>query len=297
MIITVASGKGGTGKTSIAVNLAAAIMNCQKGKEGRSVWLTDCDVEAPNDALFLTLSDERSQPVKRMIPEIQLDACNLCGRCVEVCAYNAIAIAGNQPIIFNELCHACGSCTAQCPQKAITEVPEEIGTIQSGKAGGLHFAEGLLKIGFSSPVPILRDLKKFVENNHENGDVIIRDSSPGTSCPVVECLRDADFALLVTEPTPFGLHDLKLVTEIAVNGFNTSTGIVINKSDGDDRIITDFCDTAGLPILMRIPMSRKIAEIYSRGDLLVNVLPEYRPQFRRLFASIEKLLLEKTRVQ
>lgn len=287
MIITVASGKGGTGKTSVAVNLAAAVSKASENGQSRSVWLADCDVEAPNDALFMAPRIERKLPVKWMIPEINLDLCNLCGRCAEVCAYNAIAITSEKPIVFKDLCHACGSCAAQCPQKAITEVPEAIGSIEIGTSNGLHFMQGLLTIGFSSAVPIIREMKRLIAQTHENGSLIIRDSSPGTSCPVVECLRDADFALLVTEPTPFGLHDLKLVAEIALDEFHLPAGVVINKSNGDDQIITDYCDAAGLPILMRVPMSRAIAEIYSRGDLLIEAQPDYQPKFMELLARIE----------
>ena len=147
--------------------------------------------------------------------------------------------------------------------------------------------QGLLNIGFSSAVPVIREMKRLITQTHENGSLIIRDSSPGTSCPVVECLRDSDFALLVTEPTPFGLHDLKLVAEIALDEFHLPAGVVINKSNGDDRIITEYCESAGLPILMRIPMSRRIAEVYSRGDLLINAEPEYKPQFMELLERIE----------
>lgn len=290
MIITVASGKGGTGKTSVAVNLAAAVSKEPVKFQRQSVWLADCDVEAPNDALFLALRFSRKLPVKWMIPEINSDLCNLCGRCAEVCAYNAIAITAEKPIIFKDLCHACGSCSTHCPQKAITEVPEEIGTIEIGEGEELKFIQGLLNIGFSSAVPVIRDMKRLISQLHENGSLVIRDSAPGTSCPVVECLKDSDFALLVTEPTPFGLHDLKLIAEIVLQNFHLPAGVVINKSNGEDGIITEFCEASNLPILMRIPMSRKIAEIYSRGELLINVLPEYKLQFTELLSRIENMV-------
>jgi MinD superfamily P-loop ATPase len=297
MIITVASGKGGTGKTSVAVNLAAAVSKEPAKFQHRSVWLADCDVEAPNDALFLAPRFSRKLPVKWMIPEINADQCNLCGRCAEVCAYNAIAITAKIPIIFKDLCHACGSCSTQCPQKAITEVPEEIGVVEIGEAEELKFVQGLLTIGFSSAVPVIREMKRVISNLHENGSLIIRDSSPGTSCPVVECLRDSDFALLVTEPTPFGLHDLKLIAEIVLQNFNLPAGVVINKSNGEDGIITEFCKAINLPILMRIPMSRKIAEIYSRGELLINVLQDYKLQFAELLSRIETMVYPVMRPQ
>ncbi len=296
MIITVASGKGGTGKTSVAVNLASALANCQDMTRNHSVWLADCDVEAPNDALFLSPVISRRQQVKRMIPEINETRCNLCGRCIEVCTYNAIAIAGNKAMVFKELCHACGSCAAQCPQKAISEIPEPIGTLQKGNAGDLNFIQGELNIGFSSPTPVIRELKKQIVADDHKGTVIIRDASPGASCPVVECLRDSNFALLVTEPTPFGLHDLKLVAEVIRQDLQIPAGVVINKSNGDDPIIQEYCEETGLPILMRIPLSRSIAETYSRGELLIHDQPEYQERFCKLFSSIETIIDQAVRV-
>ena len=293
MVITVASGKGGTGKTTIAVNLATSISRAKSGHTNRQIWLADCDVEAPNAALFLNPQIELQRPVKRMIPIILEEKCNGCGRCAEVCAYNAIAIAGGKAIVFKELCHACGSCAFQCPQDAITEIPESIGLIRSGLSGQLNFTEGILEIGFSSPVPVIRDLKKRVTSQAGNGTLIIRDASPGISCPVVESLRGSYFALLVTEPTPFGLHDLKLVIQLVRQNFNLPNGVVINKSDGLDEIISKYCDENEIPILMRIPLSRKIAKIYSRGDLLIDAMPEYQSQFIQLMETIEEMINRK----
>lgn len=291
MVITVASGKGGTGKTTIAVNLAAALSRPDTVNPSREVWLADCDVEAPNDALFLKPKIDSTLSVKWMIPEVDMQKCNLCGRCAEVCAYHAIAITGNRPIIFKDLCHACGSCTAQCPTGAISEHPEEIGTIQVGAAEKLNFIQGTLIIGYSSPTPIIREMKTWLTHQKTDGALIIRDASPGTSCPVVECLRGSDFALLVTEPTPFGLHDLKLITELALDEFHLPAGVVINKSDGEDKLITDFCAEKQLPVLLRIPLSRKIAEIYSQGQLLIDARPETQISFAQMMMKIEELVL------
>lgn len=292
MIITIASGKGGTGKTTVAVNLAAAISRENQTGASRIVWLADCDVEAPNAGLFLSPEIQNTWPVKRMIPEIDLGKCDLCGRCVEICTSNAFAIAGGGPLLFRELCHACGSCAAQCHTGAITESPEEIGIIRSGKAGSLNFIEGILTVGFSSPTPIIRDLKKTFAEEGTANTVIIRDASPGASCPVVECARGSDFALLVTEPTPFGLHDLALIIELMADDLRLACGVVINKSDGEDKIISDFCAEKKLPILMRIPLSRKIAEAYSRGQLLIDAQPDYQRQFQDTLLKIENLLAE-----
>jgi len=289
MVITIASGKGGTGKTTIAINLAATLVDSEKIECHHSVWLLDCDVEEPNAALFLKPAFHIKKNVERPLPVIDPEKCSACGRCIEVCEYHAIAIVGKKPIFFKELCHACGSCTLNCPENAIDEKPEVIGILKSGKRGLLHFSEGLLKIGFSSPVPVIRELKKWVISSVEPHDIILLDASPGTTCPVVESLRDADFALLVTEPTPFGLHDLSLITSLVQEEFKLPCGVVINKSGTNDSIIENFCQDKGIPILMRLPLSRQIAEIYSKGNLLINKLPELKDLLSGLFIQIQNV--------
>ena len=289
MITAIASGKGGTGKTTIAANLAqvAARRSTQTG--GHAVHLLDCDVEAPNDALFLRPIFEHEKTSTRLLPVFDRQVCNGCGKCVQVCTYNAIAIAGGKVLFFKELCHACGSCALNCPQAAIHEEAETIGKLQSGHAGDLLFAQGTLEIGFSSPVPIIRDLKKWALPANTQDAEIYLDAAPGCTCPVVEVLRGADFALLVTEPTPFGLHDLKLVAQLAKGEMGLPCGVVINKSSQHDVIIEDFCRSEGIPILMRLPLARRIAEIYSEGKLLIDALPEYQPLFARLDEQIREL--------
>ena len=289
MIITIASGKGGTGKTTIAVNLAKTISDTS-GKSASEVWLLDSDVEEPNAGLFLNLIISEKKTASRLLPVFDNEKCIGCGRCAEVCVYNAIAVAGGKAMFFKELCHACGSCTLNCPTGAIEDTPQSIGLLEKGKSGRLNFAQGTLEIGFSSPVPVIRDLKKWViPQNVENGLFII-DASPGTSCAVVESLRGSEFALLVTEPTPFGLHDLALVTQLVREEFCLPCGVVINKSGQNDGIIGDFCHEKDIPILMRLPLSRRIAEIYSKGNLLIEEDPVYRTMFASLYSEITRAM-------
>ena len=290
MIIAIASGKGGTGKTTIAANLAqiAARRSAQTGEQ--PVHLLDCDVEAPNDALFLHPIFEHEKASTRLLPVFDKQLCTGCGKCVQICTYNAIAVTSGKVLFFKELCHACGSCALNCPQTAIHEEAETIGKLQSGYAGDLLFAQGTLEIGFSSPVPIIRDLKKWALPANTQAAAIYLDAAPGCTCPVVEVLRGADFALLVTEPTPFGLHDLKLVAQLAKGEMGLPCGVVINKSSQHDVIIEDFCRSEGIPILMRLPLARRIAEIYSEGKLLIDALPEYQPLFTRLHEQIQEMV-------
>ena len=294
MIITVASGKGGTGKTTIATNLAWTIAQ-MKGEEKKSpIWLIDCDVEEPNAALFVHPIIEKEKKVERQLPIINQDQCSNCGVCVNVCEYNALAMVGEKILFFKELCHACGSCVLNCPEGAIHEASEMIGLLQQGNCGSLNFAQGILEIGFSSPTPIIRDLKKWIiPDRAQNDNTYILDASPGTACPVVESLRGADFALLVTEPTPFGLHDLALVWELVSKEFHIPCGIVINKSGRGDEMIESFASEKKIPILMRVPLSRDIAEAYSKGNLLVDAFPQYKDQFIDLHEKIGEMTRER----
>ena len=291
MIITVASGKGGTGKTTIATNLAQTIARAKKAENESTTWLIDCDVEAPNAALFIHPIFDKEKKVERLLPVINHDQCTGHGVCVDICESNALAIAGGKTLFFKELCHACGSCVLSCPEGAIHETSEMIGLLQQGASESLMFAQGILEIGFSSPTPTIRDLKKWIipqETQPQN--TYILDASPGTACPVVESFRGADFALLVTEPTPFGLHDLALVSELIVREFKIPSGIVINKSGRGDEIIEQFASEKGIPILMRVPLSRDIAEAYARGKLLVDAFPQHKDKFTDLHKKISEIL-------
>lgn len=289
MITAIASGKGGTGKTTIAANLAQTAARQAALNSSPPVYLLDCDVEAPNDALFLHPAFKEEKASTRLLPVFDQQACDGCGKCVQVCTYNAIAVTGGKVLYFKELCHACGSCALNCPQTAIHEEIETIGKLQSGQAGELQFAQGTLEIGFSSPVPVIRDLKKWELPEDKQQNEIFLDASPGCTCPVVETLRGADIALLVTEPTPFGLHDLKLVAQLAKHEMGLPCGVVVNKSGDQDIIIEEFCKSEDIPILMRLPLSRRIAEAYAEGMLLIDALPEYKPLFTQLHERIRHM--------
>ncbi len=283
MIITVASGKGGTGKTTVAVNLALALQE-------QSPLFLDCDVEEPNAALFLEPTIEERKEVGQMIPQVDPVKWTYCGRCAEVCQYHAIAVVGQKVLVFPELCHGCGSCTLNCPTGAISEVLDVMGSIERGRAGPIQFAQGTMDVGEAMAVPIIHQLKQWVIPPYPDDRPIILDAPPGTACPVVETMRGADLVLMVTEPTPFGLHDLRLAVEVARDELGLPVGVVINRDGVGDRGVEEYCAAQGIPILMRIPLDRRIAEAYSEGIPLVEAQPEYRERFRSLYTAIQQLV-------
>jgi len=288
MIVTVASGKGGTGKTTVAVNLALAVAGAAKAGQGNDrVTLLDCDVEEPNAHLFLKPLLERRREVGVLTPVIDETRCTHCRRCAEVCAFHALAVLGNQVLIFAELCHGCGSCTLNCPEGAIREELRTTGVVEEGRAGAINFVHGILNVGEAMALPVIREVKKNATEANGEGLVIL-DAPPGTSCPVVECLRGADYALMVTEPTPFGLHDLKLAVEVARDQLGLPVGVVVNRDGAGDDGVDDYCRKEGLPILLRIPLDRRIAEVCSDGVLLVSALPEYGSQLVALYQRIRE---------
>ena len=278
MRIVVASGKGGTGKTTVATSLAYV------ASQRVSTRLVDCDVEAPNAALFMSPKIDMHKEVGILIPQVDEKTCTYCGRCAEVCQFHAIAVVGKKILIFPELCHGCGSCTLVCPEDAISERLEVMGVIESGTTKEeIEFAHGIMNVGEPMAVPIIRELKKLAPTKSPTIEII--DAPPGASCPVVESIRGAEFTLLVTEPTPFGLHDLKQVVEIS-RELGIPTGVVINRDGIGDSEVDEYCSANQLPVLMRIPMERRIAEAIASGKLMVEALPEFIPVFEDMLGSI-----------
>ncbi len=276
MIISVASGKGGTGKTTVATNLALSV-------EG-DIQLLDCDVEEPNSHLFIHPAIEKTETVFTPVPQVDMEKCTLCGKCNEICQFKAIIVIGETVLPFHELCHSCGGCMEVCPEKAITETSRELGILEQGRKNGLEFVHGKLRIGEAMSPPLIRKVRDYTRPCN----LTIIDAPPGTSCPVIASMKGADFILLVTEPTPFGLHDLKLAVG-AVDILGIPCGLVINRSDmGDDRA-KDYAKDKGIPVLMEIPFDRKIAELYSRGEMLVEAMPAWKEEFKALFRRIEEI--------
>lgn len=275
MIVSIASGKGGTGKTSVAVNMALSMGNIQ---------FLDCDVEEPNAHLLLHPEISRTEPVYIPIPVVNEELCDHCGKCAEFCQYNAIFVSSEKVLIFPELCHSCGGCSIVCPRNAISEKMNRIGTLKFGLAGDLELVYGELEIGEPMAVPVIREVKRHVKN----GKNIILDSPPGTSCPVIETVKGSDFCVLVTEPTPFGLHDLKITVEV-LEDMRIPFGVVVNRASIGDKKIYEYCEEKNIPILLEIPFQRKIAELYSRGVPFSLEMPEWKPRFQALFDEVRKL--------
>ena len=286
MIISVASGKGGTGKTTVATNLALAL--------DFGVQLLDCDVEEPNAHLFVQPSLDRRETVSTPVPKIDPQRCTLCGQCERICQFKAIAVLPEADVLtFPELCHSCGGCWAVCPEDAISRDQRELGVIETGQRNGMFFAHGRLRIGEAMAPPLIHAVRSFARADRPT----IIDAPPGTSCPVIAAVKDTDVVLLVTEPTPFGLHDLKLAVG-AVRILKIPCALVINRQGvGDDRVL-QYARHEDIPVLMEIPFDRRIAEIYSRGQLLVEAMPEWRPRFCELFDKLEAMVVsQKAAVQ
>lgn len=285
MKITVASGKGGTGKTMVATSLALSLAALTP--EQPPLFL-DCDVEAPNAHLFLDPSLTEQQDVGLLIPSVDEAKCTRCGKCAEVCQYHAIAVLGQKTLVFPQLCHGCGSCTALCPEEAIHEIPDRMGLVERGPAtAGISFARGVLDVGEPMAVPVIRQLKRWMQP--APGQVVVHDAPPGTSCPMVETVRGSDYLLLVTEPTPFGLHDLHLAVQVA-GKLGILAGVIINRDNLPYPALDKFCDEQSLPVLLRIPFERAIAEGVAQGKTLVKIHLEYGDRFCQVFTQITSLL-------
>ncbi|MDZ7793115.1 MAG: ATP-binding protein [Spirochaetia bacterium] len=294
MTISVASGKGGTGKTTVAVGLALALE--------QQVQLLDCDVEEPNSHLFLQLGPESrsSEDFSILVPRIDDDKCTACGLCSSFCEYNALARLKDKLLVFDNLCHGCGGCKIVCPEDAITEVPWPIGKLVSARVPGVDLLYGDLNSGEVLAPPLIRAVKRQIGGSASEGPggteasggpPVIIDSPPGTTCPMVTAVKDSDFSLLVTENTPFGLHDLELAVQV-LSDLDMPMGVVINRADIGRSDVEEFCRKKNLPVLMRIPYSREIAEFYARGESIVAADPDFRRHFQEMYSRIEALVAE-----
>ena len=276
MIISIASGKGGTGKTTVATNLAFCL--------GKEAQILDCDVEEPNVHLFLKPELKERQEVYTNVPKVDEEKCTFCKKCMEICRFRAITVIAEVVLVFEDLCHSCGGCMVVCPEKAISETGRLLGVIEKGAMGELDFVHGRLRVGEAMSPPLIKKVRSYVKSDKIN----IIDAPPGTSCPVIAAMKDVDFVLLVTEPTPFGLHDLKLAVE-AVKLLEIPCGLVINRSDMGDDSVVNYAAQENLPVLLQIPFDRRIAVAYSNGRLIVQEMPQWQEKFLQLFERIKKL--------
>lgn len=275
MILAIASGKGGTGKTTVSLNLARVNKD--------EIWLLDCDVEEPNAHLFLKTQDGKKEEVAILVPQVDEEKCNACGKCARFCQRHAIVSFGTKPLLFPEECNGCGGCALVCPTGAISETPRTIGSAKTSRFENIHLAEGRLDVGNPMASPIIDAVKKIPPKDAN----VILDAPPGTSCPAVASLLGADYAALVTEPTPFGLNDLALAVA-TVRAIGVPFGVIVNRHmDGNDSA-REYCASEGIEILGEIPDERRAAEVYSTGSLLADALPSFREHFETLAAKIRE---------
>jgi len=284
MIISVASGKGGTGKTLVATSLALSL------KAREKVQLLDCDVEEPDAHIFLKPVITSHEAVYIPIPKVDENKCTYCGKCAEVCAYHAIAVLGEHVLTFPQLCHGCGACSYLCPENAISEEGREGGVVEWGHSDGIEFAHGKLNVGEAMAPPVIRKVKEQASHN----GVVIVDAPPGTSCPVVESIKGSDFCILVTEPTPFGLNDLMLAVE-TVRELNIPFGVVLNRIGVGYKDVEKYCLEEDIPIMLTIPLDAEIARLYSKGIALVEGIPQWKSRFIEVLDGIREILDERSR--
>jgi MinD superfamily P-loop ATPase len=274
LIVTVASGKGGTGKTTVAVNLALSL-----GK----VSLLDCDVEEPNAHLLLQPTRIVSRDVERLVPAINEALCTLCSKCVQFCRFNALFLGRDKVFVYENICRSCGGCSVVCPPTAIEEIRRTIGRLHIGRVGDMRLVSGELNVGET----VANTLIKAVKSEIDQDSVNILDAPPGTACPVIETMRGSDYVILVTEPTPFGAYDLSLTVDV-VERLGMSCGVVINRSTIGSDVVKELCQKRGIPILLEIPFERRIAELYSRGVPFTSTMSEWVPKFRRMYDDIKE---------
>jgi MinD superfamily P-loop ATPase len=278
MNIAIASGKGGTGKTTIAMSLASFYAG-----NGKGVVLLDCDVEEPNVNLFLKAEIEKTATFSVLVPHVDESRCTGCGECEQICAFSAVVLVKGKPLVFSDMCHSCGGCYRVCPEHAIEEIEKATGVIETGTRNLIRYAGGRLNIGEAMSPPLIRGVKRC----YSDMDVRIIDSPPGASCPAVEAVKDADFVALVTEPTLFGLNDFILAAG-AVRTLGIPFGVVVNRADMGDGRVDDYCKTEGIDVLSRIPNVRKVAEDYSRGDCVTYLLTNHSDEFKFITEHIAK---------
>ncbi len=289
MVISVASGKGGTGKTTVAVNLAFTLRE--------NVQIVDCDVEEPNSGIFIAPKITRIIPVNVLVPQVDKSKCTFCGRCSEVCQYHAIVVfppkktetrtVKGKVLIFPNLCHSCGGCKLFCPNNAIKEIERQVGEVSLGSFDSIQFAQGRLNLNEVASPAVIRKVKQYIDSSK----TVIIDAPPGTSCPVIEAVKDSDFCILASEPTPFGLNDLVLAVEV-LRKLKIPFGVVINRYGLGDGRLEDYCAKENIPVLMKLPYDKKIAEVYSQGKVVVERIPEYKNVFFSCYRKIKELLGE-----
>lgn len=273
MKIAIGSGKGGTGKTTVAVALAQSLSG--------SVQYLDCDVEEPNGHIFLKPVLSESLPVTLPVPKVNSNLCTGCGTCSRVCQFNAIVSLKSTAMVFPELCHGCGACSQLCPASAITETDYDIGTVETGLVGDIRFAKGTLTVGRAMSPPVIHAVKCQAEDE----DLTIIDCPPGTSCPFIAGVKGVDVAILVTEPTPFGLHDLTLAVE-TVRQLRIPFGVIVNRVHELESNVTAYCRKEGIDVLLQIPEQRDVAEAYSKGEGLLSAIPALKEQFQQVFDRV-----------
>jgi len=274
--ISIASGKGGTGKTTIATNMA-----CYLAMQNDNVIYADCDVEEPNGHIFLKPEWDKTYNVQVKNPKIDNEKCDYCAICSEFCQFNALAVLKNKVLTFPNLCHSCGGCKLLCPQEAIHEVERTIGEVRAGHRNNLTVYEGRLNVRESLSPPVIKFLKSIIKQS----EILIIDAPPGTSCPVIEAIKDSDYVILVTEPTPFGLNDLILAVD-TVKKLGLPFGVIVNRDGvGDDRVLK-YCKENRIEVLLQIPNDRQVAEIYSEGGLIVEKLKKYQKYYENLTQKI-----------
>lgn len=281
MKVAIASGKGGTGKTTLSSNLASYL------SESEDVVLVDLDVEEPNSSLFLSAKEISRKEIFKMVPSVDLNKCTFCGECNDNCRFNAIMSLDDDVLVFPDLCHSCYACADLCKTNAISMIPVRNGVLTHMKDNSLSFIESRLDVGQEQSIPLIKQTLDYVDEKFSDDAIILLDSPPGTSCPVIEVTKDADYVILVTEPTPFGLHDLKIAVE-TMRILNKDFGVVANRYGlGNDDLI-EYCEAEKIPLLAKIANDKRVAELYSKGSLLYNHIPNVKQQLDLVINSIKK---------